>query len=87
MSQGDREGEFKPKLIPKYQREISGIEEKVSSLYARGMSTRDIYDQIQELYGMDLSVEISRVCQVKCVSFFVFYQLLHSTADFYRKIS
>ena len=31
----DREGEFEPKLIPKYQRDISGIEEKVISLYAR----------------------------------------------------
>ena len=41
----DRNGEFEPKLIPKYQRDISGIEEKVISLYARGMSTRDIHDQ------------------------------------------
>lgn len=39
----DRNGEFEPKLIPKYQRDISGIEEKVISLYARGMSTRDIH--------------------------------------------
>ena len=54
----DREGEFEPKLIPKYQRDISGIEEKVISLYARGMSTRDIHDQIQELYGMELSAEM-----------------------------
>lgn len=38
----DRNGEFEPKLIPKYQRDVSGIEEKVISLYARGMSTRDI---------------------------------------------
>ena len=43
----DREGEFEPKLIPKYQRDISGIEEKVISLYARGISTKDIHDQIQ----------------------------------------
>ncbi len=34
----DRNGEFEPKLIPKYQRDISGIEEKVISLYARGMA-------------------------------------------------
>lgn len=40
----DREGEFKPKLIPKYQRDISGIEEKVISLYARAMGTHDIHD-------------------------------------------
>ena len=43
----DRNGEFEPKLIPKYQRDISGIEEKVISLYARGMSTRDIHDRIR----------------------------------------
>ncbi len=55
----DRDGEFEPKLIPKYQRDISGIEEKVLSLYARGMSTRDIHDQIQDLYGMELSAEMA----------------------------
>ena len=49
---------LKPKLIPKYQRDISGIEEKVISLYARGMSTRDIHDQLQELYGIELSAEM-----------------------------
>jgi len=54
----DRDGEFEPKLIPKYQRDISGIEEKVISLYARGMSTRDIHGQIQDLYGMELSAEM-----------------------------
>ncbi len=51
----DRNGEFEPKLIPKYQRDITGIEEKVISLYARGMSTRDIHDQLQDLYVIDLS--------------------------------
>ena len=45
-------------IIPKYQRDISGIEEKVISLYARGMSTRDIHDQLQELYGIELSAEM-----------------------------
>ena len=54
----DRNGEFEPKLIPKYQRDISGIEEKVISLYARGMSTRDIHDQLQELYGIEVSAEM-----------------------------
>ena len=54
----DRNGEFEPKLIPKYQRDISGIEDKVISLYARGMSTRDIHDQLNDLYGIDLSAEM-----------------------------
>ena len=47
----DRNGEFEPKLIPKYQRDISGIEEKVISLYARGMGTRDIHDQLNGLHN------------------------------------
>ena len=54
----DRNGEFEPKLIPKYQRDISGIEEKVISLYAHGMSTQDIHDQLQELYGIEMSAEM-----------------------------
>lgn len=54
----DRAGEFEPKLIPKYQRDISGIEEKVISLYARGMTTRDIHDQLQDLYGIELSADM-----------------------------
>ena len=54
----DRNGEFEPKIIPKYQRDISGIEEKVISLYGRGMSTRDIHDQLQDLYGIEVSAEM-----------------------------
>lgn len=59
---GDQEGEFAPKLIPEYQKDISGIEEKVISLYARDMSTCDIHDQIQDLYGIGMSFEmVSRI--------------------------
>lgn len=54
----DRNGEFEPKIIPIYQRDISGIEEKVISLCARGMSTRDIHDQLQDIYGIELSAEM-----------------------------
>jgi putative transposase len=54
----DRKGEFVPKIVPKYKRDISGIEEKVISLYARGMSTRDIHEQIKELYGVEISAEM-----------------------------
>ena len=54
----DRQGEFEPKVIKKYQRDISGIEEQVIALYARGMSTRDIHDQLQDLYGIELSAEM-----------------------------
>jgi len=38
----DRAGEFEPKIIPKYQRNVNGIEDKVMALYAAGMTTRDI---------------------------------------------
>ena len=54
----DRNGEFKPRLIPKYQRDVSGIEEQVISLYGRGMSTRDIHDQLKYLYGIEMSAEM-----------------------------
>ena len=54
----DRNGEFEPKIVPKYQRDVSGIEEKVISLYGRGMSTRDIHDQLQDIYGIELSAEM-----------------------------
>ena len=53
----DRKGEFEPEIVPKYCRDISGIEEKVISLYARGMTTRDIGAEIQELYGINVSAE------------------------------
>ena len=51
-------GRLSPKLIPKYQRVISEIEEKVLSFYARGTSTKDIRDQIREFCGMELSAEM-----------------------------
>lgn len=53
----DRKGEFEPEIVPKYCRDISGIEDKVISLYARGMTTRDIGAELQELYGINVSAE------------------------------
>ena len=54
----DRESEFEPVIVPKNKRDISGIEEKIIGLYSRGMSTRDIHDQINELYGIEVSAEM-----------------------------
>lgn len=51
----DRNGEFEPIIIPKNKRNISRIEEKVIVLYGRGMSTRDINEQIKDIYGIELS--------------------------------
>lgn len=53
----DRNGEFEPELLPKHKRSVPGLEEKVLSLYAHGLSTRDIHDQISELYGVEISAE------------------------------
>ncbi|BBE31798.1 IS256 family transposase [Tepiditoga spiralis] len=54
----DRKGEYEPKIVPKYSNDISEIEEKIISLYARGMTTRDISDQIMDLYGFEVSAEL-----------------------------
>ncbi len=53
----DRNSTFDPKVIKKRQRDISGIEDKVISMYAKGMSTRDISDHIHHIYGFELSAE------------------------------
>lgn len=51
----DRNGSFEPQLIPKHQRRIPGFDEKILALYAKGMTTRDIQDILQELYGVEVS--------------------------------
>lgn len=51
----DRDGTFEPQLIGKHQRRISGFDEKILALYAKGMTTRDIQDIVQELYGVEVS--------------------------------
>jgi transposase-like protein len=54
----DRNGEFEPKVVPKYKRDISDIENKIIAMYARGMSTREINEQIQDIYGFEVSAEM-----------------------------
>ena len=51
----DRNGEFEPKIVPKSTRDVSGIEDKIISLYGRGLTTREINEQIQDLYGIEVS--------------------------------
>ena len=51
----DRDGEFEPQLIPKHQRRFDGFDDKIIAMYARGMTTRDIKDQLEDLYGVDVS--------------------------------
>lgn len=54
----DRNGSYEPKILGKYQRNVDGLEEKILSLYAHGMSTRDIQEQIKDLYNIDISSEL-----------------------------
>lgn len=53
----DREGTFNPQIVPKRTSDITGLEDKILSMYARGMSQRDIADSIEEMYDFRLSAE------------------------------
>ena len=53
----DREASFEPQSIPKRTTDVSGIEDKVLSMYARGMSQRDIAQTIEDIYGFEISHE------------------------------
>lgn len=58
----DRKGDFKPQTVKKNQTDISNIEDQVLSMYAKGMTTRDISAHLQSIYGVDASAEmISRM--------------------------
>jgi putative transposase len=51
----DRAGKFEPQLIPKHQRRFDGFDDKIIAMYSRGMTTRDIRDQLAEMYSVDVS--------------------------------
>ena len=58
----DRNAEFEPKIVPKHKTNISGIEQQIINMYARGLTTREISDQIEDIYGFEASAElVSRV--------------------------
>lgn len=54
----DRAGTFEPQLIAKGQTRFDGFDEKILAMYARGLSTRDIQAQLQELYGVEISATL-----------------------------
>ncbi len=54
----DREGEFEPEIVPKHQREFKGFDDKILSMYARGMTTREIAAHLKEIYGTEVSPEL-----------------------------
>ncbi len=51
----DRQSTFEPQLIPKHQRMSDKIEQAIIGMYSRGMTTRDIEDQVRDIYGIDVS--------------------------------
>ena len=53
----DRDGTFEPQIIPKRSRDVSGIEDKVLAMYAKGMSQRDIAQTVKDIYGFEISHE------------------------------
>lgn len=54
----DRQSSFDPQLIAKYQRRFPGFDDKIVSMYARGMSTREIAGHLRDLYGIEVSPDL-----------------------------
>jgi len=58
----DRQGSFEPQIVPKGQTRLEGFDDRIISLYARGLSVREIQAHLLELYGVEVSPDlISRV--------------------------
>lgn len=54
----DRNGTFEPIVVQKYERTLEPIEDKIISMYAKGMTTRDIQSHIHDFYGLDISATL-----------------------------
>jgi transposase-like protein len=58
----DRQGSFEPHVVPKHQREFKGFDDKILSMYALGLTTRQIQDHLKDIYAVEVPPElISRV--------------------------
>jgi putative transposase len=63
----DRNGTFEPKILPKHQTRFTGFDDKILSMYARGMSTRQIGAHLEEIYGVEVSPTlVSQVTDAVC---------------------
>ena len=51
----DRNSEFKPQIVKKRQKDISGIDQKIIAMYSKGLTTRQISEQIEDIYGFEVS--------------------------------
>ena len=56
----DRRGDFEPQIVKKGQRRFNGFDDKILSMYARGMTTRDIQAHLFEIYKVDLAVGLGK---------------------------
>ena len=54
----DRTSDFEPRIVKKGQRRFTGFDDKILSMYARGMTTRDIQGHLEEIYGVEVSPEL-----------------------------
>lgn len=54
----DRNGSFEPRIVAKHQRRFTGFDEKILSMYARGMSTREIQGHLEEIYHVEVSASL-----------------------------
>ena len=54
----DREGTFEPKIVGKHERHFSGFDDKILSMYARGMTVRDIQGHLREIYNVEVSPDL-----------------------------
>ena len=54
----DRNSSFEPQIVKKRQKDISNIEDKIIGMYAKGLTTRQISDQIEDIYGFEVSVSL-----------------------------
>ena len=54
----DRNSEFEPQIIPKHEKRFKGFDDKIISMYALGLSTRDIQHHLKEIYGVEVSPEL-----------------------------
>ena len=54
----DRNGEFEPQLLKKHQKRFDLFDDKIISMYARGMTTRDIQGHLHDIYGVDVSPDL-----------------------------
>ena len=56
----DRNGEYEPQIVKKHQRRFEGFDDKIISMYGRGVTTRDIQSHLEEIYGVEVSLNSYR---------------------------